>query len=248
MDSYLIRKLWKPDYCFYVNVASKYSQNEMRNLKSRKDGVKLVRGIELSRFERDDFIIPYRNVYLVLAALNEYERLNPIEKQKEQHEVVEICIGATAGDRVLDKSPEFAETLSELLTYLSRPQHWTGGKSREVRVVILFKSYTKRDLIRAYADSGSPETRDLRLNDAWESSFSCYTPDDDGEPCGMCKPCFRKTVAFTLEGYINRKYIERAHTYIIKSGIWKEILEGTYGRAEEEKDIREFMYGYSRGF
>lgn len=238
MDSYLIKKLWRPDYCFYVNVSSHYSQNEIRHLKKHRDGVKLVRGIELRRFEREDFIIPYRNVYLVLAVLNEYERLNPLEKQQEKHQVVEVCLGATAGDRVLDKSPEFAEKLSGLLTKLSQPQHWTGGNSREIRVVLPFKSYTKRDLLRAYAGPGASQER---LRDAWENSFSCYTPDRDGKPCGMCKPCFRKTIAFTLEGYIQLEYIERARRYVVESGIWSQIQAGTYGRAEEEADIREFM-------
>ena len=251
MDSWLIKELWKPDYCFYVNVASHYSCNEMDHLKSLDSSSrpKLVRGIELRRFERSDFIIPYRNVYLILAALNEYERLNPMEKQKTKHQVVEICLGATEGDRVLDKSPEFAENLSRLLTQLSRPQHWTGGNSREIRVVLPFKSWTKRDLLREYASQGStPAEKQALLHSAWSNSFSCYTPDENGEPCGACKPCFRKTVAFTLEGYRNNEYIEKAHDYILRSGIWDQIQAGTYGRAEEESDIKEFMDGYSRGF
>lgn len=247
MDSWLIRELWKPDYCFYVNVASNYSFNEMDRLKNLSESrrPKLVRGIELRRFERDDFIIPYRNVYLILAALNEYERLNPMEKQQTKHQVVEVCLGATAGDRVLDKSPEFAENMSRLLTQLSQPQHWTGGNSREIRVVLPFKEWTKRDLLREYASWGrTSEEQQCLLQNAWDSSFSCYTPDRDGRPCGMCKACFRKTVAFTLEGYIDKKYIEKAHRYIIDSGIWDQIQAGTYGRAEEESDIKEFMNGY----
>ena len=240
MDSYLIKQLWKPKYSFYVNLASNYSQKEMEHLRQNREDIRLVRGIELSRFEREDFIIPYRNVYLILGVLNEYERLHPIEKMETDHEIVELCMGATAGDRVLDKSPEFAERLSGLLTYLSTPQHWTGGKSREIRVVLPFKNYTKRDLLREYIES-SGMSKTEALEQAWYKSFSCYTPNKWGQPCGKCKPCFRKTIAFTLEGYKNTSAILDARDYIMETGIWDQIQQGTYGRAEEEKDIIQFM-------
>lgn len=205
--------------------------------------VKVVRGPDLHLYERPDAIIPYRNVYLILAALNKLEKEIPMEKLNEYTpQNVEICLGATAGDRVLDKSPEFAGQLSNLLTYLSRPQHWTASKSRNIKVVLPYKDYTKRDLIREYLGDSTGGRRDELLRVAWEDSLSCYHPNKNGEPCGMCKPCFRKTVAFTLEGYINPEYISRAAIYIQRTGILDQIKQGTYGRGkQEEQDILDFM-------
>lgn len=54
---------------------------------------------------------------------------------------LQICLGATAGDRVLDKSPRFAEAASNLLSYLWQPQHWTKG--RKIEICLDFKSMTK---------------------------------------------------------------------------------------------------------
>ena len=242
MDSWLIEKLWRPDLSLYVYTGSKYSAEELKHMNLSAEGRALVQYFSLKEYEREDFIIPYRNVYLCLAALNEVERRFPLEEMREDSRTVKICLGATAGDRVLDKSPEFAEKLGDLLTYLSSPQHWTGGKSQKVEIVLPYKSYTKRDLLREYCRV-SEFTKQIALLTAWNCSFSCYTPED-GRPCGMCKPCFRKTVAFVLEGFNLfpiRDYALKAREYLKKSGILDQIKEGTYGRAEEEKDILEFM-------
>ena len=227
MDSWLIKELWKPDLSLYVATGSKYSAEE----EGRVD-VPVVDFLDLSDYERADYIIPYRNVYLCLAALNEVERRWPLEKWKSRSRVVQICLGATAGDRVLDKSEEFAERLGGLLTYLSSPQHWTGGNKQRVEIVLPYKHYTKRQLLRKYKGD---------MLSAWLGSFSCYSPDSSGRPCGKCKACARKTVAFTLEGFVDREYVELAREYFEESGILKQIADGVYGRAEEEKEILEFM-------
>lgn len=247
MDSWLIKKLWKPDLSLYVGTGSKYSRVEQRALERNKEtDVEPISFLNLKQYEREDFIIPYRNVYLCLAALNEVERRFPLEQMEEDQRIVQICLGATAGDRVLDKSPEFAEKLSDLLTYLSAPQHWTGGKSQRVAIVLPYKNCTKRQLLEMYCEEkciveGLTVQEAMKL--AWYKSFSCYTPRKD-VPCGKCKACARKTVAFVLSGYNEfpiKRYALLARQYFEESGILKQIEDGTYGRAEEEKDILEFM-------
>ncbi len=233
MDSYIIRRLWKPDIVLYVDINSRYSKYESERLDS---GVSYVDFIDLSNFERPDAIIPYRNVYLVLAALNWVESNYPLELL-ESNETIEIAIGATAGDRVLDKSPEFAEKLSDLLTYLSLPQHWTNNRSRKVKVVLPYKDKTKRWLVREYLFKGYDGQKLIT------ESLSCYDPDSKGNPCGVCKPCIRKAVALVLEGVMSpRSELARKAFETIQEQIIPQIVEGTYGRGqEEESEILEFV-------
>lgn len=245
MDSYLIRQLWNPDLCFYVNVESQYAVRELeslRNLGFIPDPVKVVRGAPLSRYERKDSIIPYRNIYMVLAALNEFERRCPIESSIHEQRV-QICLGATKGDRVYDKSLEFVYQMSEMLSFLSLPQHWTGNKRRRVEVVIPYKDFTKKQLLSLYLKGITDDEREMRLQMAWKESLSCYNPDfATGKSCGMCKPCVRKTIAFTLNGYYNREYIKKARKYLWDNDIIGKISRGTYGRGkEEEQDIMDFV-------
>ena len=78
MDSWLIRKIWKPDICLYVDMNTQYSKEEIKRLPPDV----VIEHLDLSRWEREDKIIPLRNLYLIGLATN-YGN--------------EICIGATAG-------------------------------------------------------------------------------------------------------------------------------------------------------
>jgi 7-cyano-7-deazaguanine synthase len=102
----------------------------------------------------------------------------------------DIVVGAMDGDRSLDKSPEFFRMASELLTYLYGEQHWCVG--REVRVRAPFKDRTKTQLVRSFVEAGGSPL-------ALKASFSCYDPAGE-QPCGQCKPCFRKWVALENNG------------------------------------------------
>ena len=77
MDSWLIDKIWKPDVKLYVDMGTKYSQEEIKRLPADV----VVEKLDLSKWEREDKIIPLRNMYLIGIATN-YGN--------------EICLGATA--------------------------------------------------------------------------------------------------------------------------------------------------------
>ena len=106
MDSWLISHIWKPDMKVYVNMHTRYSEEEIKRIKELNEDVTII-DFPLGQWEREDAIIPLRNLYLVMAICN-----------LTGSEDVDICLGATAGDRVLDKSPEFAEKATELLNQL----------------------------------------------------------------------------------------------------------------------------------
>ena len=161
MDSWLIDKLWKPDIRLYIDMNTRYSKEEMKRLPDDT----IIEKLDLSKWEREDKIIPLRNMYLIGIATNYGD---------------EICLGATAGDRVLDKSPVFAELYEELLGYLYQKQHWT--EKRTIRINLDYKAYTKTELLKQYIIQGGS------ISEAFSSSFSCYAPVD-GQPFQHCWCC-----------------------------------------------------------
>lgn len=217
MDSWLMSKLWKPDIKLYVDMKTRYSENELARIRKEPD-VQVVE-FPLGQWEREDAIIPLRNLYLAMVACN-----------VTGSEDVEILIGATAGDRVLDKSPEFVNKATDLLSYLYTPQHWIP-EGKKVRVCIDYKQYTKTDLLKMFKEQGGD------LEEAFTRSFSCYDPVD-GHECWHCKPCFRKFTAFSEAGYEFSDDVARTVCSYIKTDILPDIEAGTYGRGEkEEHDI-----------
>ena len=213
MDSYALRHLWKPDLSLYVNLETEYSKVELAKLDNRTIVVNFP---GLQSLERPDKIIPLRNLFLVAIAA-QYGQT--------------IALAATAGDRVLDKSYRFASKASGVLTLLMN-DYWSDRRG-DYEVVLPVKSLTKRQLVEAFINAGGDP---LELA---ERSFSCYTPTRELKPCGQCKPCFRKWVAFKLNGFDTEP---NAKPYI-EAEILPLIRGGRYGRAEEEAEILEAM-GY----
>lgn len=223
-DSWLIDKLWKPDVKVYVDMETRYSGEEMARL---GDDVTIIK-FPLGKYERADAIIPLRNLYLPMVICNEFTEGD-----------LEICLGATAGDRVLDKSEVFASLTSGLLSYLYSPQHWIPS-GRTVKINVDYKKYTKAQMLAMYLERGG----DIDL--AFRSSFSCYKPVG-GKECWRCKPCFRKFVAFALNGMkFESNVVQTVIEYIMKD-IYPSIEEGTYGRKQEEEEIKRVVQMYGDG-
>ena len=65
MDSWLIDKLWKPDIRLYVDMNTRYSKEEMKRLPDDT----IIERLDLSKWEREDKIIPLRNMYSVWVLL-----------------------------------------------------------------------------------------------------------------------------------------------------------------------------------
>lgn len=224
MDSWLIDKLWHPDTKLYINLHTKYSDEEMKRLPKDVD---IIDFPFLKDYVLPNSIIPLRNLYLLMIACNITE-----------NDDIEICLGATAGDRVLDKSEDFVKKANEILNYLYQPQWWIP-EGKKIRVNIDFKSKTKEELLQIFLAQGGD------INEAFNSSFSCYDPKENGEPCWNCKPCFRKFVAFESVGYkFSDDVLKKVIPYIYKE-IVPQIMRGNYNRGEkEEKAILECVEKY----
>jgi len=218
MDSWLIAQLWKPDIKLYVNMSTKYSQAEINRLP--KDVI--IEKLDLGGFEREDSVIPLRNMYL--AALGSYYG-------------DELCLGFTAGDRILDQSAHFGVLMEGLLHYLYSPQWW-NPKQREIKINLDYKKYTKEELLCLYYENGG------HLDKAFEESFSCYNPDINGNECWDCKPCFRKFVTFARFNKIFDEKIRERSINHIEHNILPLIKSNTYGRGKKEEDL--IMKVYNR--
>lgn len=208
LDSYMAAHLWQPDVLLHVDMGTGYGRVEASHLTvpPTVHAPLLEAHLDLSGWERPDAIIPMRNLFLVTAATNYGET---------------VALAATAGDRVLDKSVEFADQATSLLRYLWQPQHWTVGK--DITVTLPYKSSTKRELVREYRETGG----DVAALAA--DTFSCYTPTLAGGHCGTCKPCARKWVALCAEG-VDPGYDAAATvlaTYLpaIQDGTWDRGLK-----------------------
>jgi len=205
MDSYAARMLYEPEVLLYINAGTRYSEAEIARL---PEGTHIVDMRVLNDYGVQDDIIPLRNLFFVALAAQYGER---------------IIIGATAGDRVLDKSIEFATQTTALLSYLWQKQHWTEGK--QIEVLMPMKSMSKTQIIEAVQD----KCGDLGVAQL-ATSFSCYNPHNETE-CGICKPCRRKWIAFASLGYAN--LVVDARDAVLNNE-YSAIMFGIWDRGEQE--------------
>ncbi|MFC7328855.1 7-cyano-7-deazaguanine synthase [Marinactinospora rubrisoli] len=201
LDSYCAAWLWRPDLCLYVDLGTGYNAPEIRLLGHAPAATRTT-SLDLSPWERpEDRIIPLRNLMLACVAAQYGET---------------IAMAATAGDRVLDKTPTFASMTSHLLTWLWQPQHWTEGKT--VDLVLPVKHLSKSELVRAALDAGADPA------DIGSRTWSCYTPTAEGTECGACKPCARKWVALVANGCPPTAdaadHVRRHYLPAIRDGSW----------------------------
>lgn len=208
MDSWCARHLWRPDVCLYVDTGGRYADAELERL---DDGVDVV-GLPMRQWEREDAIVPLRNLLFACLAA----------QYGGNDGATQVALAATAGDRTRDKSDEFAGRSSDLLSWLWGPQWWTPGK--RVDVVLPWKQLTKAGLVGAYLAAGG-DADALR-----DRTLSCYHPTPAGEHCGACKACARRWVAFAANGLPGhpdcRDYVTRHIVPTLGNG-----------RGEEDRDV-----------
>lgn len=226
MDSWLIDRLWKPDKRIYVDMKTKYSEEELENINKNISADVDIIQFPLGQWEREDAIIPLRNLYLILAACN-----------TTGYEDIEICVGATYGDRSLDQSEEFFNKAEDILNYLYRPQSWIPN-GRKIKLITKYKHYTKAELLRMFIEEGGD------IEEAFQTSLSCYNPDEHGNECWSCKPCFRKFVAFAYNDYPFTEDVIKKNITYIKETIVPEMERGVYRGEKEDHEINTVLEKY----
>ena len=64
LDSYLISHIWNPDVRLYIDIKGTYNEVEKAHLSSNV----IIETLDLSKFEREDKIIPLRNLFFTMIA------------------------------------------------------------------------------------------------------------------------------------------------------------------------------------
>lgn len=98
-----------------------------------------------------------------------------------------IVLAVTEGDRSPDKSRKFFYQSSQILSEFY---------GREIKVYSPFMDKTKTQIVKDYLDSGY-NARCL------EDAVTCYSNGTEGKLCGACGACFRRAVAFKINGIHN---------------------------------------------
>lgn len=223
LDSFIISKLEKIDILLYLRHGNRYEYLETHTINQLEKGgylkgSKLVikNNIDLQDFERDDAIIPLRNLFLLSMAALYGERL---------------YIGAVYGDRTLDKSLEFLAKLEDMLNYLFQDQHWC--ESRKFEVLAPYKDCTKTELVSYYLDAGY-DPKGLLV------SYSCYE-GKGGVPCWQCKACVRKAVALINNGIkVDGFDFNKVPWLQSTSDIYMQIMNNQW-RGREDEDFKKAM-------
>ena len=171
MDSFILGKMYPGALKLYVNTNSRYSEKEISYLES---DVLIHNGIDLSCFEREDSVVPCRNMYLALVASN-YGN--------------EIMLGATAGDQNEDNSELFANLASTTIGYLLSG---AAFQPRKIKVSLPIRALTKIELVNWYINRFKGDEFELA------ESVSCYS--QLYKHCGVCKSCRRKWLALAYHG------------------------------------------------
>ncbi len=219
MDSLILSKLFEVDILLYFIHENRYQELELESIRRligigaiAEERIRYCSIFNFQSLERDDAIIPGRNLYFILAAANYGET---------------IYLGSVDGDRTLDKSVDFFERCETMMNYLYQDQHWCKG--REFRIYSPIKSFTKTELVREYLKQGFDPH-------ALYMSMSCY--NSNTKPCGWCKPCFRKWVSFILNDLPASGYFSndpKKADYI--DDIISQIRNGIYRSEKEDKEI-----------
>lgn len=166
LDSVLLAAKYPNALRVYFDMGTRYAQQEMARL---PNNVIIDNTLNFKTLERDNAIIPFRNLYLVARAVDYGNN---------------IYMAATAGDRSKDKDADFFRQAQALLNHINDSWHGTG---HEIYLHTPLKKLSKSQAIAEYLIEGhNPK--------ALLDSFSCYTPYKNKQ-CGECKPCVRKFAA-----------------------------------------------------
>lgn len=173
MDSWLIDKLWKPDVKLHFDIGTKNNIEENKRMPKDVEIVKL----DLARYEDKErnYLLPLRNLFFVEMA-SYYGDI--------------ICLGATGSSTHYDKGEKFARMTEELVNYL-----YSEAYDKKIKIVMPYANKTKTDMLKEYLQNGGD------IQKAWDETFSCYNPDEDGNPCMKCPSCLKRIEAFRNNGY-----------------------------------------------
>lgn len=187
LDSLIASRLAKPDILLNVDIGTTASKWEYRCLAQLQElgaipAVQIADLHGLGRYEREDHVLPMRNLFLLAIASMYGEHL---------------MLGTVEGDLVGDQSPQFFRKAETIFSILYDKQWWC--QPRPFVITTPLATRTKTECVRDYlADGGSKESL--------AKSWSCYKFGHGVRHCGHCPACVRKWVALDNNGIDTTNY------------------------------------------
>lgn len=175
MDSLIASHMYPNAMKLYVATGSRYQAKELSHLKLEyaPKEVSYDFRLDLGDVEREDLIVPARNLFLTAIASLYGD---------------EIMLSAVKGDGSTDKDGRFAFLQTATLRHVFSPPHFTDFHPT---VLLPMRDKCKGEWVRHYLNTGGSADRLAR-------SVSCYHPTHFH--CGRCKACIRKWVAQEYNG------------------------------------------------
>lgn len=190
----------------YVPLGHKYEDIEMEVCKKFKIkwgmDIEIMERYPLGRFEQEDANIPARNLLLALVG----SQLSDNVWLAVQREEMEIP----------DRSEYFFDVATDFLSFLF---------GRSIYIDTPVRDLTKTEMVTWFLeDCKTVGDRDLKM-DMLKDSVSCYSGITPG--CGKCRACFRRWVAFSLNG-INEEYGVKPWYTNVAAEYMRGIISGKY--------------------
>lgn len=185
MDSLLANFFWEPDIRLYCGIGHRYESVERHAM--QKIGLPWIEDtrLSLSDKERQDAIIPLRNLFFISIASFYGDS---------------IALGVLSGEVNGDKSIIFKDQLQAILNKCYESSYWSEG--RLIEVVYPIAEYTKAQAIKKYILFGGDVSLLLQ-------TVSCYSGMDIH--CGVCSNCLKRYIALSLNG-IEERYRDDPHS------------------------------------
>ncbi len=185
MDSLLADFFWQPDLRLYCSIGHRYEGIELSAMKNI--GLPWIQDsrLSLSDKEREDAIIPLRNLFFIAIASFYGDR---------------IGLGVLSGEVNGDKSVLFKDLLTDTLNKCYEPSYWSDGRHIEVHYPI--GTMTKAQAVKRYLLFGGDVSKLL-------TTVSCYSGEDIH--CGVCSNCLKRYIALQLNG-IDEPYKQDPHS------------------------------------
>lgn len=135
LDSYVAYFYLNKPTCLYIDIKHKYAKIEKETIHKLEEFMDQPVSIEdnilnLSKWEREDAIIPLRNIYMSMIATNYGDN---------------IWLAGVEGDYTHDKNPIAFKKMSEFLSH---------SCERKIKVDSPFWKMTKTDHVKWYIDNG----------------------------------------------------------------------------------------------
>lgn len=156
--------------------------------------------LNLAQFELTNKILPFRNMFLLLAAATYGDS---------------IYIGSTQADIAQDSTDDFFNKATAVLDLFGEDSSQTKHGATKFTIERPYVASTKAGYLLGYCDRFGLDAFVSLLESIGEYSRSCYHVDADTlEECGECLSCVRKSVALH---FVDNVLVDKRVTRAVKS-------------------------------